>query len=223
MGEFALYGRERIKIGTCENMYYLRWSQARQVRAESGSVDPIEHASAIRFRFPFPDEDGTPPGAFEDFNRGVGVDVAPSEDVEHSGMQWRHEIGNGCFLAYMPCPYSTEAKNLPFKIHGNPAPSRGTVEITQQRCVNGYKGVRMLVVRCSACHASWRLTTLDDALSYVSACIGNARKELAAKRDHAAPFWVEMARRILEGYAIGEEPDALRAREFSLKLSEVAL
>ena len=75
MGEYATRKDigERIKIGTCESMYYLRADQAREVYAEPGNVDPIADAAAIRFRFPFPDEDGIEPGNFDDHARHMRI------------------------------------------------------------------------------------------------------------------------------------------------------
>lgn len=70
MGEYARYGRDDIKIGTCENMYYLRADQAHKVTPIlPGNVDPVRQAEHLRFRFPFPSEDEVPPGEFGDFDR----------------------------------------------------------------------------------------------------------------------------------------------------------
>jgi hypothetical protein len=58
MGEYARYNGSDIKIGTCEDMYYLRADQAHLVTAPvDGMLDPIKYAAQIRFRFPFPEED----------------------------------------------------------------------------------------------------------------------------------------------------------------------
>ena len=63
MGEYAKYNGQQIKIGTCESMYYLRADQAHLVQAMSGNVNPITDCESIRFRFPFPEEDGCKPGS----------------------------------------------------------------------------------------------------------------------------------------------------------------
>lgn len=73
MGENASYQGQEIKIGTCENMYYLRADQAHLVTALPGNLDPVKRADAIRFRFPFPDEDHIAPGDFRDYGRTVTV------------------------------------------------------------------------------------------------------------------------------------------------------
>ena len=80
MGEYAMFQGEQIKMGTCEQMYYLRADQAHLVKPLEGNVDPIKDAGEIRFRFPFPDEDHVPPGEFNDYDRTVVLDVA---DADH--------------------------------------------------------------------------------------------------------------------------------------------
>ena len=58
MGEYARHPiHGPIKIGTCEDMYYLRHSQCHEIVPEAGSLNPAQHDGELRFRFPFPDED----------------------------------------------------------------------------------------------------------------------------------------------------------------------
>lgn len=83
MGEYARYGGDTIKIGTCEDMYYLRADQRHMVGKLPGSVSPWE--AGLRLRFPWPDEDGQAPGSFEPF-RGLVLDGAePPEGLVHYG------------------------------------------------------------------------------------------------------------------------------------------
>lgn len=84
MGEYARYHGEEIKIGTCEDMYYLRFDQRLQVQPLRGNVDPFADGDALRWRFPWPNEDHVKPGAFEDYHKGV-VPMASRrrKDVEH--------------------------------------------------------------------------------------------------------------------------------------------
>ena len=72
MGEYATYNGDSIKIGACEDMYYLRYDQRHMVKQEAHSLDPT-NCDGLRFRFPFPDEDDMPPGAFDDFRRGLMI------------------------------------------------------------------------------------------------------------------------------------------------------
>jgi hypothetical protein len=72
MGEYAIRksdGQE-IKIGTCENMYYLRYSDRNKVRPKNeNNLDPNDDkvVSELRFRLPYPDEDKILPGNYEPF------------------------------------------------------------------------------------------------------------------------------------------------------------
>jgi hypothetical protein len=83
MGEYAQYGGDTIKIGTCEDMYYLRADQRHLVQKLPGSVSPWE--KGLRLRFPWPDEDGQAPGTFEPFRGLVLADEAAPEGIEHYG------------------------------------------------------------------------------------------------------------------------------------------
>jgi len=67
MGEYAKFGNSEIKIGTCEDMYYLRFEDRYKVRHLPGNVDPNKDSEAahLRFRLPFPDEDHILPGGYE--------------------------------------------------------------------------------------------------------------------------------------------------------------
>src|SRR5437016_4579142 len=77
MGEYAQYGGQDVKIGTCEDMYYLRYDQRWQVQALDGNVNPVLDVAHLRFRFPWPDEDTIPPGAdgfhAKGYHRGLTV------------------------------------------------------------------------------------------------------------------------------------------------------
>jgi hypothetical protein len=69
MGEYAMYHGEKVKIGTCESMYYLRIEQASAVDPLPGNVNPATD-TGLFFRLPFPDEDNIEPGSFKDHDRG---------------------------------------------------------------------------------------------------------------------------------------------------------
>lgn len=71
MGEYAKYGNQSIKIGTCERMYYLRYENRRKVQFEPGNVDVNRDPSGLFFRLPFPDEDHIQPGGYDDYNRAL--------------------------------------------------------------------------------------------------------------------------------------------------------
>jgi len=75
MGEYAKLKTtgEDVKIGTCENMYYLRFEDRYKVIYDC-SFD------GCRFRLPFPDEDKEEIGNYREYERGI--DLIPYYDEE---------------------------------------------------------------------------------------------------------------------------------------------
>ena len=68
MGEYAIDKRTggKVKIGTCENMYYLRLEQINDViPLAPENVDPKKDIEELYFRLPRKDEDGIEAGDFE--------------------------------------------------------------------------------------------------------------------------------------------------------------
>lgn len=191
MGEFAKYNGTEIKIGTCENMYYLRADQARLVDWIPGNVDPIKNAHHIRFRFPFPDEDNVRPGEFVSHDKaGVLSNFTIPVDVDHNAIQFRADVG---YLVSLPCPESRAGQEFGYKIHRNGF--AGNVLIRQQKFVNGQL---VLVCACGGCGEPWRVPTLDAARPYINACIGNAsRFDIDSRQRY---FWEKIATRIENGY-----------------------
>ncbi len=160
MGEYANYLGESVKIGTCENMYYLRADQAHSVTAQHGNVDPVADRADLRFRFPFPDEDGIAPGAFADHARGVRVQgwVWPADWEGHSTIQLKSDVG---YLMSIPCPESGatihKADGSVLAVHRNGF--QGACKLVQQRY---WRDLLVGVIEC-ACGAKFRLETIDLA------------------------------------------------------------
>jgi hypothetical protein len=206
MGEYAKFKGKQIKIGTCESMYYLRADQAASVTPEHGSVNPVRDAEHIRFRFPFPDEDGTEPGDFDPFERSIAVHgITAPEGVDHYSVQFSARAG---YLTSLPCPESKDAGRVllvkgenPFveiTVHRNGF--AGAVGICQQRVWEGHLA---LVCRCGGCGSLWRYPTLADVEPIIVACRSEA--DLAAKKSYPpdpsrAKWWHELADRIAAGY-----------------------
>lgn len=207
MAELADYRGERIKIGTCEDLYYLRADQARDVQ--------FPHPwTPFRFRFPFPDEDDIEPGAFEDYNRGVRVfGMVPGEGVQHYTVQLRSQIG---YLASIPCPEAHEYRDQNDRsrtvIDGLTVARNGFnggVRLHQQRHLDG---LLVAVVGCS-CGARWRLPTLEYARPLLDALAAMDQHErddrLKASWHHQdiepypashQTFPQQLAERVLQGY-----------------------
>jgi hypothetical protein len=201
MGEHALYRGERLKIGTCEDLYYLRADQAKAVTALPNNVDPVRDREAVRFRFPFPSEDDVGPGQFGDHDRGLVLDglEPPAElAVDHFLVQF--SASNG-YLCSLPCPEGEPLDGVTFHRNGY----GGAVELVQQRWAGDTLGS---ILRCKGCGLKWRLATLENATPALEALAAMARREGRAAEQHGAPGnaasaqeYLEIARRVRAGYA----------------------
>jgi hypothetical protein len=144
MGEYGSVGGHQVKLGTCEDFYYLR---ASQVAAVAGYSFDAETLAAVRFRFPWPDEDSTPAGGFGDPFRGMRLwGVAVPAEVTHGLVQF--SAANG-YLWSVPCPEGPEA---PAGIGRNGY--GGACSLIQQ----AWRGGRLVgIARCNGCEAVYRL------------------------------------------------------------------
>lgn len=81
-----------IKIGTCGDMYYLRFDDIDKVQSPGYDL----RKPGLRFRLPFHDEDGMLPGGdYDDYERGFrlyGFKYEPAS-VHPGRIQMRHESG----------------------------------------------------------------------------------------------------------------------------------
>jgi hypothetical protein len=75
MSENVRYGGHTVTVGTCENLWELRWDQVRLVTAVPGNYDPVARRDLLFYRFPWPDEDHVPPGEFADPYRGHRIEI----------------------------------------------------------------------------------------------------------------------------------------------------
>ena len=81
MGEFLKVGNQRVKVGTCENLYYATFAQLLEQRL-LGNKDVeqyLEEKHGFRYRFPFPDEGGIKIGQYEHHNRAYPITI-PKQD-----------------------------------------------------------------------------------------------------------------------------------------------
>jgi hypothetical protein len=220
MGEYAKYQGNEIKIGTCEDMYYLRYDQRRLVRHLPGNVDPNdpETACQLRFRFPWPDEDDCQEpgsdGPGHDYERSVHIRGALTPDsFEHYPIQFQSAAG---YLLSIPCPESLEKD-----AQGNPMLNgyrvarnghRGVVHLCQQKPAKD--GVTLMaILKCGGCGAKWRAETWADAEPYVVAlrAEGDRRHkdvwiedENGVKQYEGEKFWHTIADRVTAGYPVGQ-------------------
>lgn len=157
MGEFATIDGNRVKIGTCESMYYATfdaYASAYLAGRVSQTDVPLKMACSgvVRFRFPFPDEDGAAIGSHDDFDRGYTFPVFGDSELAKYGEDHRkitHRIEAQGTLGYWhvlshPCPAPTCGQ-------GDVVP----LQVVQQKAC---EDALWTVVRCGWCGAMWRLT-----------------------------------------------------------------
>jgi hypothetical protein len=171
MGEYAKLKTtgEQIKIGTCENMYYLRFEDRYKVIYDSSFT-------GYRFRLPFPDEDKIEIGNYQDFDRGIDLiyhydeetesysyfdDIYKEHYQEHKGLiQLKHEnsgllINAACYHGYK-LPDNNNSKELKAFFNGK---SSSNFELSQVKIhLNEETKVKELIpiVRCKHCKTPFR-------------------------------------------------------------------
>jgi hypothetical protein len=199
MGEYAQYGKDRIKIGTCEEMYYLRADQVHMVQPLEGNVDPVRDRNEIRFRFPWPDEDNVAPGAFDKYERAVTFHGVPIPvEVVHQSVQFS---APGYVLS-LPCPESEGIRHVKVDgeaLHVGRNGYTGGAQLVQQRY---WDDKLVIVAKCGGCGAKYRVETLEGAQPYIKACLDEGA------RNGAREWWTEIARRIEAGYSGTEKDEA---------------
>ena len=89
MPERALYDGREITTGVPGKLVYLRATQAGLVRSLPGSTDLAADAHRLYYRFPWPDEDGTAPGAYQPADRALTLRIRAGLRTLHC----RHENG----------------------------------------------------------------------------------------------------------------------------------
>jgi hypothetical protein len=209
MGEYAIYNGNQIKIGTAENMYYLRADQMDKVAPEGfGWTDDL--LAEIRFRFPFPNEDHKAPGDFDNPDYGVSVYgwKPPAEGIKHYKVYFGAD-GNRGVRVGLPCPYSIEGKKyeesglVKYMYNGYAGP----VRLMQ---VRKWAGVWVPVLECGACGAKFRLPDLETAEPFLTALGVKAANEDGRFGERSGEtdrgrYFREILRRIRMGFA-GEIP-----------------
>ena len=198
MGEYIQLCGEQYprKIGTCENLYYVRhaqlkaWVEGGNALRHPGNLEPaayLDPANGFRFRFPFPDEDTISrmvPGDTFDFNRGYGVAHAPYfllNGTQHGYARAQIECPPGMWpkkRLRLPCPQRSDSDTATVEF-----------EIVQQKPVGA---ALWLVIRCPYCGQTWSL----DAES------GVALADWMTEQSAGKGEWGEIARRICAGYGV---------------------
>lgn len=207
MRENAKYNGQVVKIGTCEDLYYLRYEDRQKVEPMPGSLDPSGDARFVcRFRFPWPDEDGiAAPGMDNeghDYDRFVAVPGAEvPEGVRHNSVQFKADAG---YLCSLPCP---ESGNTPegLTIHRNGF--AGAVHLCQVKPLKDGRVVPIL--RCGGCGTKYRLEDTPEIEAIIAAfrSEGDRRKRMGGKAGRRW-WWDQVAERIAAHARITEEVGA---------------
>lgn len=163
MGEYATYKGNSIKIGTCEDMYYIRYEDREKVLPEENSLDCSKELD-LRWRLPFPDEDDLEPGQYKIYNRGEILNgFADPYTIKDVGIiQVSHEIG---LLINLPCYHGEkmpEIKGDGVKVFWNgksPAYALTAIKNTEIGCNP--------IVSCRFCQTAWR-HEWKDVLPFVT-------------------------------------------------------
>lgn len=209
MGEYASFHGEHVKIGTCEDMYYLRFDQRRLVGFVTGNVDVQDHQTVLglRFRFPWPDEDNIAPGGFDDFDRSVWIPGAKvPEGVEHGAVQFTAHGYNLC----IPCPEGSGVP--PVKVFRNGF--GGSVRLVRQKLLRD--GRLVPILKCGGCGHLWRVEEESEIeeLAVLLRAEGDKRRpdtRTQSGEQIGHRWWHEIAGRMLAGDGIVEDHQLVTA------------
>lgn len=174
MGEYANIGGVSTKIGTCDDMYYLRYEDRGRARPMPGSLDPSK-VRGLRYRLPFPDEDHVQIGHYDQYNRGAEIRGFDGSGMDDSPgiIQLRHDCG---LLVNAPCYHGHKLPELGgARVFWN---GKGTFFVLSS-VKEMEDGTLAPVVRCRYCGVSWRVEWAD-VLPHVSDAGLRARLEAYA-------------------------------------------
>jgi hypothetical protein len=204
MGEYIEVGGQMVKIGTCEDLYYIRFDDLREVvktaKQIGGNLEPVDYLKpehGFRYRFPFPDEDNLGAFNYDDYDKGLLIFLSPelAPELIANLPTWEHytiahpcNYHGTCHVNIMTtCPLCDEPpKNMT-------EPSKAVV-ISQQKQADGELWV---VIACPYCGAKVRIDRLG-ALELASCVLAMGKDENSSK------YWREVARRVMAGYKEGE-------------------
>jgi hypothetical protein len=171
MGEYArrVSDGSGVKIGTCEEMLYLRFSDRSKVSVIPGNVDVNDDliVGHLLFRLPFPDENNVKPGDYEkpfrryrlyrkDANGGTSDYTMPELLEQRPGiMQVTHPSG---LLLNVPCYHGMRLPDVSEPMQAFWNGKSWSLELAMIRCTQESDGKLILhpVVGCRWCRGMWR-------------------------------------------------------------------
>ena len=171
MGEYAIRKKdgERIKIGTCSDMYYIRYEDRHKVSPLLGNVDILAHPEDKRFRLPFPDEDSLEPGQYDQYNRSLRLGGNFEGTAEMCGsignIQLRHE--NSGLLLNVPCYHGIKLPEVGPNMSAFWNGKGYSLVLSSLRVVAEGGEYRVYpVIRCRHCGEAWR-AAWDDVMDFI--------------------------------------------------------
>jgi len=203
MGEYITHNGQQIKLGTCEDLYYVTFQQLVKMARKSGGEAyhylklDASGTGRYRFRFPFPRETNA-----EDHERSQtflwGKVLAKDEDFDHNGIC--HSTGNhsprGCYNVNIvfKCPGSHDFKEWAKDsgvMHSAITPSSTLIGICQQRIV---ENSLWTVIECAYCKAKQRLDKAEGLK------LADAIRHQYSGDDQTHKWWRSLADEIEAGY-----------------------
>ena len=179
MGEYATRRADgqKIKIGVCEDMFYLRIEDSDKVDPISGNVDASVQPG-LRFRLPYPDEDSFEVGEAEDYSRCLRLyrtvddgrhewseEYSPdfvATDTRPAFIQLRHEE-SGLTLS-VPCHHGTRLPDVGLKARASWHGKAHSIVLYAVK--RETRGEVVPIIRCRHCGLLWR-DTWANVLPYV--------------------------------------------------------
>lgn len=160
------------KIGTCENMYFMRLEEAQRLAAMGARDDDgilfsdYLKDNVTRWRFPFPTEDD---GVHQDCIHDKGFNL-PAGGIEMShdtiAVHNQHQGGGYGFNIILPCPHSKEFKELQMGVTSEARIKVSTGGAGEQFLTVRYQAIRdgqeKTIFECARCGSAQRFS--DDEI-----------------------------------------------------------
>ena len=169
MGEFALRRSDgvKIKLGTGADMYYIRYEDRMKVERDENSLDAAKELD-LRWRLPFPDEDDTAIGEYDNYTRGQrlyteGDTYALNIHIPENDpgtIQLSHPSG---LLINLPCYHG---RKLPEIDGADVFWSGKSWSLELYQVINTPAGIKP-IVNCRHCRTFWSFEW-DDVMPYIN-------------------------------------------------------
>lgn len=209
MGEYAIRKSDRleVKIGTCENMYYMTFDDRDELTYIPNSVnlDKDRDCNGLRFRVPFLDEVEVPVGEYADFRRAeplisraehFGLIFEMNDAADDPGTIHLEHESTG-FRFSLPCFHGEKPMQLTGLNKDTAARKYGLSFV--KAIWTGDRLELCPVVRCEHCGREWRCCW-EKVLAHVDPILAITLKRYAAMSPNYATY------EAMERYEAGLQP-----------------